>query len=84
MDLLFLQDKISKMEARLAQSDVDIDGMRQTTRANRHFNEVVVPHFKTQFESYGKTDGERIDNIECKIHELLLEDIKKTIILQKK
>ena len=40
---------------------------------------VIIPKndFKTQFESYGKTDGERIDNIECKIHELLLEDIKK-------
>lgn len=76
LQLVTSKNEIAKLEEQLAKEVVDIDAARQNDRANFYFNRVVEPHFKLQFESYGKTDEERIGKIENKVRELILEDIK--------
>ena len=57
------------------QGIIDIGGDDNVTRANSHFTEVIEPHVRDKFESYGANDEERIIAIEREIKQLILSYI---------
>lgn len=74
-ELIEIQNKIEKHERERASHGINIDDDREVARAHEHFTKVIEPYFKEKFESYGKTDEERILEIESKIRELILDNI---------
>jgi len=55
------------------------DSMTRT--ANAHFQNKVKPHFKKEFEGYGKSQDERLDSIEKEIRSALLDKIQESLLL---
>jgi len=70
-----LLESLEKSRAALVQGNVDDD--RNVARATLHFNTIVQPYFEAAFNNFGSTDIERVDAIECKIRELILDYILK-------
>lgn len=66
-------DSLEKSRLDLVQNNVDDD--RNVARAQVHFNSKVQPYLEKTFLDHGATDIERVDAIECKIRELILEYI---------
>jgi hypothetical protein len=64
-------DILEKRRSDQVQHNVDDD--RNVARARLHFNSTVQPYFEAAFSAFGDTDIERVESIECKIRELILD-----------
>lgn len=51
----------------------NVDDERKAARSNVHFDRLVEPHFKAQFNTYGLTDQERVETLEKSIRALILD-----------
>lgn len=55
----------------------NVDDETRIGAVKGHYNNVIKPHFREEFESHGRTDSERVEHIEQRMREMFLNAILK-------